>query len=134
MATHREKEAYEYMEKHKIMELMDNLTSMLFFYRPERPREFLIIQLEQLKLSKTRSLDCPSLFSDSNLDAIFAILDPTKQEYITHVQYKEALTTLGITNFIECPEGAARDKISYETFKKEAKQGIQRCSATFSTK
>lgn len=55
----------------------------------ERPQEFLIAQLEQLQVSKMRSLECPSLFNDSNLDAVFGIMDPTKQGYITFVQYKE---------------------------------------------
>uniref|UniRef100_A0A8C7VZG2 EFCAB10 C-terminal EF-hand domain-containing protein n=1 Tax=Oncorhynchus mykiss TaxID=8022 RepID=A0A8C7VZG2_ONCMY len=104
MATPREQEAADYLRKHKIIELMDNLTSMLFFYRPERPNEFLITQLEQLRVSKMRSLDCPSLFNDTNLDAVLGILDPTNQGYITFVQYKEALTTLGIEKFNACPE------------------------------
>lgn len=34
MATQREKDAADYLKKHKIIELMDNLTGMLFFYRP----------------------------------------------------------------------------------------------------
>lgn len=34
MATQREQDAAEYLKKHKVIELMDNLTSMLFFYRP----------------------------------------------------------------------------------------------------
>ncbi len=34
MATQREEDAADYLKEHKIMELMDNLTSMLFFYRP----------------------------------------------------------------------------------------------------
>ena len=34
MATQRERDAADYLKKHRIMELMDNLTSMLFFHRP----------------------------------------------------------------------------------------------------
>lgn len=34
MATQKEKESSDYLKRHKIIELMDNLTSMLFFYRP----------------------------------------------------------------------------------------------------
>lgn len=34
MAARREEDAAVYLEKHKLVELMDNLTSMLFFYRP----------------------------------------------------------------------------------------------------
>uniref|UniRef100_A0A671SZW2 Si:dkey-42p14.6 n=1 Tax=Sinocyclocheilus anshuiensis TaxID=1608454 RepID=A0A671SZW2_9TELE len=35
MSSPRELEAAEYLEKHQIIEFMDNLTSMLFFYRPD---------------------------------------------------------------------------------------------------
>ncbi|XP_040894801.1 EF-hand calcium-binding domain-containing protein 10 [Toxotes jaculatrix] len=131
MASQREQEAADYLKKHKIMELMENLTSMLFFYRPEKPREFLIEQLEQLKISRQSGVKGPNLFNNSNLDAVLGILDPTNQKYITFAQYKQALTTLGIKDFNECPEGANEDRISHETFKTEAMQGLQRCSATY---
>ncbi|XP_078112720.1 EF-hand calcium-binding domain-containing protein 10 [Sander vitreus] len=131
MATQREKDAADYLEKHKMFELMENLTSMLFFYRPENPREFLIEQLEQLKMSQQNDVKGPNLFNNSNLDAVFGILDPANQKYITFAQYKQALTTLGIKNINECPEGVNEDRISHETFKTEAIQGLQRCSATY---
>ncbi|XP_023256119.1 EF-hand calcium-binding domain-containing protein 10-like [Seriola lalandi dorsalis] len=131
MAEQREEDAADYLKKHKIIELMDNLTSMLFFYRPEKPRQFLIEQLEQLKLSQQSGVKGPNLFNNSNLDAVYGILDPTKQKYITFAQYKQALTTLGIKNINECPEGVNEDRISQETFKTEAIKGLQRCSATY---
>ncbi|XP_039665285.1 EF-hand calcium-binding domain-containing protein 10 isoform X1 [Perca fluviatilis] len=89
MATQREKDAADYLEKHKIFELMENLTSMLFFYRPENPREFLVEQLEQLKMSQQNGVKGPNLFNNSNLDAVFGILDPANQKYITFAQYKQ---------------------------------------------
>ncbi|XP_034735449.1 EF-hand calcium-binding domain-containing protein 10 [Etheostoma cragini] len=131
MATQREKDAADYLEKHKIFELMENLTSMLFFHRPENPREFFIEQLEQLKMSRQNGVDGPNLFNNSNLDAVFGILDPANKKYITFAQYKHALTTLGIKNINECPEGVNEDRISHETFETEAIQGLQRCSATY---
>ncbi|KAJ8373618.1 hypothetical protein SKAU_G00041980 [Synaphobranchus kaupii] len=133
MATPREQEAANYLEKHKIPELMDNLTSTLFFHRPETPSEFLITQLELLKASRLQPLDCPCLIDESNLDAVFGILDPVKQGYITLTQYKLALATLGIKDFDECPEGAVLNRISQETFKKQAKDGLLKSSATFKT-
>nr|XP_043891994.1 EF-hand calcium-binding domain-containing protein 10-like [Solea senegalensis] len=120
MATQREQDTAEYLEKHKIIELMDNMTSMLFFYRPDKPREFLIEQLEQLKSSKRSGMKGPNLFDDSNLNAVFGILDPTNQNYITFAQYKQALLTLGIKDINECPEGVGEDRISNKTFKTEA--------------
>ncbi|KAJ8387006.1 hypothetical protein AAFF_G00161830 [Aldrovandia affinis] len=133
MATPREEEAANYLEKHKIPELMNNLTSMLCFHRPENPREFLITQLELMKASRLQPLDCPCLFNESNLDAVFGILDPINQGHISLAQYKAALATLGIKDFSECPEGADLNRISQETFKKQAKDGLLKSSATFET-
>ncbi|XP_039989235.1 EF-hand calcium-binding domain-containing protein 10 [Xiphias gladius] len=131
MATQREEDAADYLKKHKIIELMDYLTSMLFFHRPEKPREFLVEQLEQLKISQQSGVKGANLFNKSNLDAVFGILDPTNQKYITFAQYKHALTTLGIKDINECPDGVNEDRITHETFKTEAMQGLQRCSATY---
>uniref|UniRef100_A0A3Q3K038 EFCAB10 C-terminal EF-hand domain-containing protein n=1 Tax=Monopterus albus TaxID=43700 RepID=A0A3Q3K038_MONAL len=131
MAAQREQDAAEYLKKHKIIELMGNLASTLFFYRPDNPREFLIEQLEQLKISQQSGVKGPNLFNGSNVDAIIGILDPANQGYITFAQYKQALTTLSIKDINECPEGANEDRISHETFKEEVIQGMQRCSATF---
>ncbi|KAL7867907.1 hypothetical protein SRHO_G00092910 [Serrasalmus rhombeus] len=133
MSTPREEETAEYLRNHKIVELMNNLTSMLFFYRPERPKEFLISQLEQMKASRDHAVDSPCLFDNSNLDAVVGILDPANQGHITYAQYKEALKTLGIKNFNEFPEGLESDRISHETFKREAKEGLVRSAATFKT-
>ncbi|XP_070687611.1 EF-hand calcium-binding domain-containing protein 10 [Pempheris klunzingeri] len=131
MAAQREGDAADYLKKHKIIELMENLSGLLFYYRPEKPREFLIEQLEQLKISRQSGVKGPNLFNSANLDAVFGILDPTNQKYITFAQYKQALTTLGIGDINECPEGVNEDRISCETFKTEAIQGLQRCSATY---
>ncbi|XP_031418434.1 EF-hand calcium-binding domain-containing protein 10 [Clupea harengus] len=132
MTSPKEVEATEYLKKHKILELMDNLTSMVFFHRPERPREFLIDQLEQLKLSKvSSSVDSPCLFSNANLEAIFGILDPIDHGYITYSQFKEALTTLGIKNINDCPDGFVKDQITKDTFKKEARKALSESSSTF---
>lgn len=55
----------------------------------DRPKEFLIDQLEKLKLSKASLGITPCLFNDSNLDALFGVLDPSNQGFITYGQYKE---------------------------------------------
>ncbi|XP_058842019.1 EF-hand calcium-binding domain-containing protein 10-like isoform X2 [Acipenser ruthenus] len=98
---------------------------------PERPCEFLITQLERLKLARTTSRDYPCLFNESNLEAIFGILDPTRQGYITVGQYKEALNTIGLKQFVAFPQGADCNRITLETFKKETKDGLIKSSATF---
>ncbi|KAM6937020.1 EF-hand calcium-binding domain-containing protein 10 [Xenentodon cancila] len=133
METRGDADAAEYLGKHKILELLDGLSTTLFFYSPERPREFLAEQLDQLKVSEQSSEVGPSLFNSSNLDAVYGILDPTHQKYITFAQYKQALTMLGIKAIKECPEGVNEDRISHETFKTEAMEGLQRHSATYSS-
>uniref|UniRef100_A0A3P9NEB1 EF-hand calcium-binding domain-containing protein 10-like n=2 Tax=Poecilia reticulata TaxID=8081 RepID=A0A3P9NEB1_POERE len=120
MSTERERDAKEYLEQHKIFELMDNMTSMLLFYRPENPKEFLIEQLELLKVSRESGMRGPNLFDNSNLTALYGIMDPANQKYISFAQYKQALTMLGIKDINPNPEGRAQDKISHESFKAEA--------------
>ncbi|KAG7281869.1 hypothetical protein CRUP_031118 [Coryphaenoides rupestris] len=105
MATPRAEEAAVYLEKHKIVELMNNMTSSLFFHRPEDPKEYLIGYLGQLKESKDNCVRGPCLFNDSNLDSVFGVLDPANEGYVTFAQYMEALATLGVSSTTECPEG-----------------------------
>ncbi|XP_061750499.1 EF-hand calcium-binding domain-containing protein 10 [Nerophis ophidion] len=132
MATEREKESAAYLEKHKVFDLMKNLTSMLFFYRPEDPKEFLIEKLEQLKESRDGAgAKAPSLLSHANLVAAFGIVDPANDKHVTFAQYKQALISLGMKDINECPEGADEDKISYDTFIDEGMQSLERCSATY---
>jgi len=59
------------------------------FFHSEKPREFLVEQLEQLKMSQQSGIKAPSLFNKANLDAVYGILDPTHQKHITFAQYKQ---------------------------------------------
>ncbi|XP_078077330.1 EF-hand calcium-binding domain-containing protein 10 [Mustelus asterias] len=133
MQSPLEREAAEYLTEHQILELLDNLTSTLLYERPAKPVEFLIDQLEKLKVARQTKKDYPCLFDESNLDTVFGILDTTKQGYITLRQYREALKTLGIRDFVMDPLGAREDKITLATFKNEAKTGLMNTCSTFKT-
>ncbi|XP_078486164.1 EF-hand calcium-binding domain-containing protein 10-like isoform X2 [Ciona intestinalis] len=85
----RELEAGTYLEKHRVLDLLDNMTSMLIFGRPDDPKTFLIQQLEKLKIAKQSGMYYPCLFDDSNLTSIFGMLDPTKRGFITREQFVE---------------------------------------------
>ncbi|XP_053575732.1 EF-hand calcium-binding domain-containing protein 10 [Bombina bombina] len=128
MASVRELEAEEYLRENKILELMDNLTSQLLYHRPERPREFLINLLEKLKYARRADVDYPCLFDESNLDAIFGVLDPSGQGYITKEQFVGALKTLGVeeTNVEDQPE-----RMTLEVFKHEMRTRLKKSCATF---
>ncbi|XP_044132703.1 EF-hand calcium-binding domain-containing protein 10 [Bufo gargarizans] len=130
MAAGRAVEAEDYLQENKIMELVNNLTSLLLYHRPDRPREFLITQLEKLKLARLADAEYPCLFDESNVDAVFGILDPSGQGYITGTQYIEALKTLGVdvSNLPYPPE-----KITQEVFKHDMRTHLKKSSATFKT-
>ncbi|XP_066448050.1 EF-hand calcium-binding domain-containing protein 10 [Eleutherodactylus coqui] len=128
MAAGRELQAEDYLRENRIMELMNNLTSLLLYHRPERPREFLITQLEKLKLARLADAEYPCLFCESNVDAIFGILDPSGQGYVTGTQYTEALKTLGV-DVSNLP--APREKITHEVFKHDMILHLKKSSATF---
>nr|XP_033815172.1 EF-hand calcium-binding domain-containing protein 10 [Geotrypetes seraphini] len=125
----REIEAQEYLQRHKVLELMNTLTSLLLFHRPERTREFLINELENLKLARMKDKDYPCLFDESNLNAIFGILDPAEQGFISITQYKEAVKTLGIEiTDLPWPDDA---RINLETFKQQVLSELKKASRTF---
>ncbi|XP_078272645.1 EF-hand calcium-binding domain-containing protein 10 isoform X2 [Rhinoraja longicauda] len=133
MASPQEQEALEYLAEHQILELIDSLTSMLLYHRPAKPLEFLIEQLEQLKVAKTIKKNYPCLFDESNLDAVFGILDTTKTGQITLIQYTEAFKTLGVKDFVKEPSGAKENKIHLAVFKAEAKAGLMKMYSPYKT-
>ncbi|XP_015669132.1 EF-hand calcium-binding domain-containing protein 10 [Protobothrops mucrosquamatus] len=94
----RETEGRGYLAQHKIPELLYSLTSLLLYHRPERPREFLIKTLEKVKIAKASSADYPNLMDESNLDAMFDMIDVGGEGYINVVQYKGALESLGLSS------------------------------------
>ncbi|XP_053263244.1 EF-hand calcium-binding domain-containing protein 10 isoform X1 [Podarcis raffonei] len=93
----REAEGRAYLAQHKIPELLHNLSALLLYHRPDRPREFLIKTLEKIKYAKITSTDFPYLMDESNVDAMFEMLDVAGQGYITIPQYKGALESLGLS-------------------------------------
>ncbi|KAM6202869.1 EF-hand calcium-binding domain-containing protein 10 [Rhynchocyon petersi] len=95
--THnREREAREYLEKYKIMELLNLLTSALLFYRPENPREYLINTLERMRIAQLTGVSFPFFMNTTNIVAMFEMIDSSSRGIISSAQYKEALKALGL--------------------------------------
>ncbi|XP_077018615.1 EF-hand calcium-binding domain-containing protein 10 isoform X2 [Tamandua tetradactyla] len=92
----RECAARRYLEKHRIMELLNHLTSVLLFFQPEKPRDYLIAVLERLRLAKLTGVSFPFFMDNSNIVAMFEMMDTSGRGSISFVQYKEALKTLGL--------------------------------------
>ncbi|KAM9216310.1 EF-hand calcium-binding domain-containing protein 10 [Dugong dugon] len=95
-SRNREREAKEYLEKHKIMELLNLLTSALLFCRPGKPREYLIATLERLRIAQVTGVAFSFFMDNTNIVAMFEMLDSSNRGTISFVQYKEALKTLGL--------------------------------------
>ena len=127
-----EAEAVEYLQKHKIPKLLENLTAALVFHRPEDPRAFTKDYVQDLLKAKTDPTQSPPVFvDDSNVQSVFGMLDLASNGSITREQYFEAMKSLGVSNFSRDPSGAEIDKISRDTFVLEAKAALKDAATTF---
>ncbi|XP_004448860.1 EF-hand calcium-binding domain-containing protein 10 [Dasypus novemcinctus] len=95
-AGDRESAARDYLEKHRIMQLLKHLTSTLLFSQPEKPREYLIALLERLRIAKITGVAFPFFMDNSNIVSMFEMMDTSGKGSISFVQYKEALKTLDL--------------------------------------
>jgi len=127
----RSEDASEYLDKNRVLELFNNLTSQLIYSRPENPKAFLIETLEKLQKSRSSKMNYPCLFDESNIQSVFGMLDPTGRGFVTLKQYQEAMVTLGAKDFDGSPHGSDVDRIAYDVFLREAKLGLSQASATF---
>ena len=128
-------DALGYMDDHKIPELFEQMTALLVYHRPDNVKEFLKMHLDQLEKAKDSADECepPSLFDEQNILSVFKMLDITGTGYISLAQYTEAMNSLGVVKFSCSPVGAELDKISQETFVREALAGLIHATQTFNT-
>ena len=125
-------DAKAYLEQHKILPLIENLTSAVLFAQPENPREFIADWLQELIDARASSaLNPPSLVEDSNLESLYNMLDITQRGIINAEQYKAAMSSLGVQSYNVCPLGASSDRISKETFLNEAQAALAHANSTY---
>ncbi|XP_065718606.2 EF-hand calcium-binding domain-containing protein 10 isoform X1 [Patagioenas fasciata] len=115
-----EREGRNYLQRHRIPELLQRLGELLLYHRPERPREFLIQVLERVKAGKRDVGEYPYLMDEGNLAAMFSLLDVVGQGHITAAQYREALKTLGLST--EDLQFGDDVNITLDVFKEEVKK------------
>ncbi|XP_015090041.1 EF-hand calcium-binding domain-containing protein 10 [Vicugna pacos] len=126
----RELEARNYLEKHQIMELLNFLTSALLFFRPEKPREYLISILERLRIAKLTGVAFPFFMDNSNIVAMFEMMDSSNKGIISFIQYKEALKTLGLCTADEVLKDDGHG-ITLEKFRREVNKRTQEIWSAF---
>ncbi|NXL63708.1 EFC10 protein, partial [Chordeiles acutipennis] len=81
-----ERQSREYLQRHRIPELLHRLGALLLYHRPERPREFLIQALERVQAASRAEGQFPHLMDEANLAAMFSLLDVVGQGHITPAQ------------------------------------------------
>lgn len=62
----------------------------------------------------------PCLFDETNIESLFKMMDPSEQGFISLQQYRQGLITLGITQINMNVPGRDDNKISMDTFMREA--------------
>ncbi|NXN73144.1 EFC10 protein, partial [Himantopus himantopus] len=112
-----ERQCRDYLQRHRIPELLHRLGALLLYHRPESPREFLIQALERVKAGKRAEGEYPYLMDEANLSAMFELLDVVGQGHITPAQYREALKTLGLS--AEDLQHGDNVNITLDVFKEE---------------
>ncbi len=127
-------EAAKYLKEHKIMELFENMTSMLVYERPENPKQFFKGYIEKLQKARSEPDETspPAFFDEANLRSVFGMLDVTRKGYVSHDKYLQAMSNLGLREYNATPAGTTFDKISQETFVREVQVALTKATATFS--
>ncbi|XP_027953923.1 EF-hand calcium-binding domain-containing protein 10-like [Eumetopias jubatus] len=126
----RELEAKNYLEKHRIMELLNYLTSALLFFQPGKPREYLMSILERLRIAKITGVAFPFFMDHSNIVSMFEMMDTSNKGTISFVQYKEGLKTLGLLNEDEVLKDDGH-VITLEKFRSEVNKRTEKILSAF---
>ncbi|CAK6434622.1 unnamed protein product [Pipistrellus nathusii] len=126
----REQQARKYLEKYRIMELLNLLTSHLLFYQPNKPREYLISLLERLRIAKITGVAFPFFMDHSNIVSMFEMMDSGRKGSISFVQYKRALENLGLSTEDEDLKDDGNG-ITLDKFKDEVSRRVQEIWSAF---
>mmetsp|Transcript_7831 Transcript_7831/g.11547 ORF Transcript_7831/g.11547 Transcript_7831/m.11547 type:complete len:132 (+) Transcript_7831:40-435(+) len=89
-------EGWKYLYKHQILELFEDLTTMLAYERPPDIKDFLI---KELKSRKSKGPAGHAVFTDQELKNVFTLFDLRQQGTLSQNQCKEALRTISHSAF-----------------------------------
>ncbi len=81
------RDADEYIEKHNLMKLFQELGTLLVYHRPEDPRAFLLQQLQTFQSNR----GVLPFFTETDVRAMFGMFDRSGSGSITRDQYQQAL-------------------------------------------
>ncbi|KAL4475415.1 hypothetical protein ABPG72_022050 [Tetrahymena utriculariae] len=112
--NHLKEKADEYLRKHRINELFEDICTAICFKQPEDIEGFII---QQLKLKKEQGFKT-GIFSDEEIDNVFTLFDLKKDGFIGKEACKDALKTLASSEyqFNEIDEQNIPEKVDAATF------------------
>eukprot|EP00395_MALV-II_sp_L67-2_P000022 gene22-73_t len=84
-------EAEEYLKKHRIHELFNDMCASLCFQKPTNVKDFLVSELKKREANPEKA---SMLFEDSEIEAVFRMADLMQVGSITVDQAKQALGSL----------------------------------------
>eukprot|EP01016_Furgasonia_blochmanni_P054005 TRINITY_DN8836_c0_g1_i5.p1 TRINITY_DN8836_c0_g1~~TRINITY_DN8836_c0_g1_i5.p1 ORF type:complete len:156 (+),score=32.87 TRINITY_DN8836_c0_g1_i5:162-629(+) len=113
-------DADEYLRKHHIIELFEDLCTAICFKQPEDVEAFIV---EQLKLKKTHGLKT-GIFGEGEIQNIFALFDLKREGFISQAQCKEALRSLASSEYqyVAIDDKDIPEKVDSHSFAKLCEQ------------
>ena len=115
--------AEEYLRKHHIVELFEDICTAIAYKKPENVKEFII---EQLELRKTHGIHVP-VFTDQEVENIFRLYDLKQEGTISRFKCKEALKSMASTQkqmVISDEMQEIPNKVTFEEFKVLCKKAL----------
>jgi len=88
-------DADDYIRKHRLIELFEDLATALAYRRPENLEDFLI---EQLENKKTQGLNS-GIFTEQEVHNVFNLFDLKKENYISKERAIKAIETMASSSF-----------------------------------
>eukprot|EP00746_Dinoflagellata_sp_MGD_P167239 gnl/MRDRNA2_/MRDRNA2_97706_c0_seq1.p2 gnl/MRDRNA2_/MRDRNA2_97706_c0~~gnl/MRDRNA2_/MRDRNA2_97706_c0_seq1.p2 ORF type:complete len:132 (+),score=43.47 gnl/MRDRNA2_/MRDRNA2_97706_c0_seq1:89-484(+) len=115
--------ADEYLKKHRIAELFNDLCASICFHKPKNVRQFL---LQELQLKESEGAEA-GLFEESEIDAVFALADLMQTGTISNTQCKEALLSLANSEKQQqdCKAVELPAEVDIDTFREKAKEVLK---------
>mmetsp|Transcript_14961 Transcript_14961/g.27610 ORF Transcript_14961/g.27610 Transcript_14961/m.27610 type:complete len:139 (+) Transcript_14961:39-455(+) len=89
-------QAQEYLAKHQVLELFEDLTTLLVYDKPTDVRAFLI---QELRNRKVQGPAGHVIFSDQELRNVFTLFDLRQRGQLSQQQCVEALKTLANSRY-----------------------------------
>merc|ERR1712079_328026 len=109
-------DADQHLREHKILELFEDLTTLLAYKQPDNLEGFLVQQIEARVKNGTRSI----VYTEAEMQNIFTLYDLKNSGHITKEQCRKALTTLANSefHFTRAQEASIPTKVDMFTFMK----------------